>query len=290
MDRVWQGHHLSASDVASFIRRVFDKTTRALKLTSCRSTTDAAGPPPRTSGAHAESSRPSDVHRRSSVSAPTRPLLSRLGGSEQHGPSAQVSTQPRRLSPVRPQSGYFGDEAGPSSAAPHPTPPPPATYYGTSAWPSSAAPSYHAGPSSQYTWTPVEPSQSSYPSQEDEAGLDTAYDIVRDFFEGTPDYDVLQRSQVSSAPLRTQPTHDEPSTPVVPTRPNDGSDLSEWTVVKSCLNDCGQNFTARRTGILLLPPLYDALLRIGNRGYVVTVSLPKVNGAPIHRCEDIYSE
>ncbi|XP_062195281.1 uncharacterized protein LOC133898598 [Phragmites australis] len=69
--------------------------------------------------------RPSDVHRRSSVSAPTRPLLSRLGGSEQHGPSAQVSTQPRRLSPVRPQSDYFGDEAGPSSAAPHPTPPPP---------------------------------------------------------------------------------------------------------------------------------------------------------------------
>ncbi|XP_062186915.1 uncharacterized protein LOC133890529 [Phragmites australis] len=125
------------------------------------------------------------------------------------GPSAQVPTQPRRLSPVRPQSDYFGDEAGPSSAAPHPTPPP-TTYYGTSAWPSSAAPSYHAGPSSQYTWTPAEPSQSSYPSQEDEAGPDTAYDIVRDFFGGTPDYDVLQRSQVSSAPLRTQPTHDDP--------------------------------------------------------------------------------
>ena len=34
MDRLRQGVHLSTSDVAGFVKRVFDKTTRVLKLTS----------------------------------------------------------------------------------------------------------------------------------------------------------------------------------------------------------------------------------------------------------------
>ncbi|XP_062217175.1 uncharacterized protein LOC133917278 [Phragmites australis] len=177
MDSLRQGVQLSMADVVGFVKRVFNKTARALKLTSCRSTADVAGAPARSSGVHAESSRRSDVQRRPP------------------GPTSTLPPGPRP--PCPDTTGYYDDEAGLSTSAPRPFAHPPfgappfAPYYGTHAWPSTAAPAYHTCPSSEYTWTTAEPSQSSYPSQEDEPRLDPLFNLVRDFFGATSDYDVV---------------------------------------------------------------------------------------------------